>query len=251
MTTQISQIDEFYHQPDGRLVAQLLRPKLTPHMTQRTGLTRAGFGYPFAFLPATDQMPVLIPEECGALAYNSASGIITASCQSDRWPIASEMLDHLTICHGLEFVHNAKACLAEAHRTLCGSGQLLLMVPHRRSLWVRSDETPLGQGKPFSRRQITMLLHQSGFEITAVRRALFVPPVGLKLGPRIAHLMETYGHNWFGMFGGVMIITATKQIYAMHPPAPMTPIKALSGWLGGQMGDVHPNHSPHETPDKM
>ena len=38
--------------------------------------------------------------------------------------------------------------LDEAWRCLRGSGELVLIVPHRRGFWARSDKTPFGGGVP-------------------------------------------------------------------------------------------------------
>ena len=58
------------------------------------------------------------------------------------------------------------------------SGRLIAVIPNRRGVWTRTDNTPFGHGRPYSRAQITQLLRQTWFTPAAWGEALFLPPVG-------------------------------------------------------------------------
>lgn len=241
MTTQISFIDRYYHSPTGRLVAQMVRGKLQDAIGSFDQSEMIGFGYPYMCLPNHVSMPVLIPEEMGALAAFDQTGVMSVCASSATWPFESESADCIIMTHGLEFAHDPAACLTEACRVLKGAGRLVLMVPHRRSLWVRAETSPLGHGRPFSKSQLAMLVQQAGFEVMKVERHLHTPPIGLSFGYGVAQILNKIGKQGWGMFGGVIILEATKLVYAKKPPQ-NKPIKALSGLFG------KPAAKPRPTP---
>ena len=216
--TEVAHLDAFYHSKTGHVVAHFLRKQIQSDLKLEITKERLAFGYPFICLPK-DCPPVLIPSEMGALCYGALDDVKTASISSDSWPIASDAIEQLLICHGLEYCYDVEACLAEANRVLASSGELFLAVPNRRSLWVRDDETPLGHGRPFSKGQMTKLLTKSGFEIQEVRRALFVPPFLINAPFRLARAIDSCGQYLWRLFGGVIIVRATKRRYATtHKP---------------------------------
>ena len=227
---EIVRLDQFYHEEAGRLVADFLRQAIAPQIAHHAHIDRLGFGYPFMAM-GDESFPVLIPSEMGALAYGQADGVMTASVDSHAWPIAGDSFNQILMCHGLEFCHDPEACLAEAHRVLVSAGELVLMVPNRRSLWVRDDRTPLGHGRPFSKGQITKLLTKTGFTITKISSALLVPPRGLTAPFRIAKALDHLGHYGWRMFGGVFLIKATKLTYAKTPKPNRGIMVSLSGAL--------------------
>ena len=211
--SEIANLDQFYHSPAGRLVSYLLRRQLQSKLSLEADIDRLGFGYPFMLMPKSN-LPVLVPSEMGALAYGAPMNILTSSVHSHAWPIASESMNQIIMCHGLEYCFDGAACLSEANRVLASAGELFLIVPNRRSLWVRDDKTPLGHGRPFSKGQITKLLTKTGFEINEVRRALFLPPAFTNLPLRLAQTIDRLGSYSWALFGGVIIIRATKLRYA-------------------------------------
>jgi hypothetical protein len=99
-------------------------------------------------------------------------------------------------------------------------------------LWVRDEATPLGHGRPFSKGQVTKLLQKTGFRITAISRALFLPPIAVRapmLSARLLRAFDTLGHYGWGMFGGMMVVRATKLRYAQKPKGHRRQMVSLSG----------------------
>ena len=234
-STEIAHIDRFYHSPNGRLLAHLIRSHLPPlvipkdnHLDDRLTI---GFGYPFMCLPSDLPMPVMIPSEMGALAHGVQGKVTSATIESHHWPLASDCANQIIICHGLEYCYDAEAALAEAHRVLTSAGSLLLLVANRASLWVRDESTPFGHGRPFSKAQITKLLRKTGFEISSVRRCVFLPPMAMRLPFKMAMMTDHIGHYGWGLFGGAMIIEASKLTYASPKQRVMPSKPVLSGLL--------------------
>ena len=69
------------------------------------------------------------------------------------------------------------ALLREVWRVLAPGGRMIAVIPNRRGMWVRTDTTPFGHGRPYSRAQITQLLRHTWFTPASWGEALFMPPV--------------------------------------------------------------------------
>ncbi|MBS0528213.1 MAG: methyltransferase type 11, partial [Proteobacteria bacterium] len=102
-------------------------------------------------------------------------------------------------------------------RVLAPSGRMMAVVPNRRGVWTRTDATPFGHGRPYSRSQITQLLRQTWFTPSAWGEALFVPPVRANWFLRSAMAWERAGASLSLPVAGVHIVEATKQVYRAIP----------------------------------
>ena len=91
------------------------------------------------------------------------------------------------------------------------------MAPNRRGLWARIDRTPFGLGHPYTAGQLSRLLRDNQFTPLATGTALFVPPLTSRLWLTSAGAIERLGERWFQRFAGVVMVEATKQIYAPTP----------------------------------
>src|SRR3712207_6930054 len=56
------------------------------------------------------------------------------------------------------------------------SGRVILVAASRMGMWSRTEATPFGHGRPFTRRQLEQLVRSAELEPTAWSRALYVPP---------------------------------------------------------------------------
>ena len=102
-------------------------------------------------------------------------------------------------------------------RMLAPSGRMMVIVPNRRGVWTRTDNTPFGHGRPYSRPQITQLLRQTWFTPTSWGEALFMPPFAGGWFLRSAMAWERVGAALSLPFAGVHIVEATKQVYRAIP----------------------------------
>ena len=91
------------------------------------------------------------------------------------------------------------------------------MIPNRRGLWARTDTTPFGYGRPYSRAQITHILRETWFTPNGWGEALYVPPVARGWFLRTAIAWERTGSTISAPFAGVHIVEATKQVYRAIP----------------------------------
>jgi len=91
------------------------------------------------------------------------------------------------------------------------------VVPNRSGIWARSERTPFGHGYPYSNGQIRRLLRDCMFTPGDTARALYIPPSRRRLLLKSATAFERIGSRLFQTFAGVLLVEATKQVYAAAP----------------------------------
>src|SRR5260370_3100213 len=109
--------------------------------------------------------------------------------------------------------------LREVWRVLAPSGLVMAVIPSRRGVWTRTDTTPFGHGRPYSRSQITQLLRQTWFTPTAWGEALFVPPVAGGWFLRPAMAWGRVGAALSLPFARGQLAAVTKQGASANPGA--------------------------------
>lgn len=223
MSWDISDTDSYYRTPEGVLVASILAADLAHQY--KAGRIRAradaadqlAVGYPFPLYPSCQPLPpVFMLAETGVLTWTKDQGVITACIDSGSFPCATDVFEQVFVSHALEHVADKTGFLSEIWRCLKGEGELVMIVPHRRSLWARADKTPFGQGTPFSRRQLKLILEQAGFYQIQIKHSLYMPPFGKRLPVAIRIRFHEIGRIGWAMFGGALIAVAKKRLFFPH-----------------------------------
>ena len=104
--------------------------------------------------------------------------------------------------------------IREIWRVLADGGRLILIVPNRTSIWARTEKTPFGLGRSYSLSQLNKFLKENTFVPLQAEYALYIPPTQSRVLLSTASAWEKIGHKWFRNLSGVLIVEATKQIYA-------------------------------------
>ena len=99
-------------------------------------------------------------------------------------------------------------------RVLGPGGRALFIVPNRAGLWSRRDATPFGFGRPYSASQLEAQLRRHGFTPERGLTVLHAPPSQAPFWLRSAHLWERIGRRLPWLSGGVLMVEASKQVYA-------------------------------------
>lgn len=217
MRPGIIDLREFYATPRGRTAARSLSRALS---AMRRGITNpaaplVAYGYAVPVLTnATPEALHLMPEAQGLAAWPDASRNRTQAASDTRWPLPEASVGTVLLMHALEHAAEPLALLAEAWRVLQGQGQLWLVVPNRQGLWSRADGTPFGHGTPYSATQLRRLLRAASFVPEAWRRTLYLPPFKSPLALGTAPAWELLGPQLMAPYGGLLLLRATKQVYA-------------------------------------
>lgn len=140
-------------------------------------------------------------------------------------PIASSSVDAVLLPHCLEIEPDPYAVLREADRVLLGEGQLIVLGFRPYSLWglrAAASRTgfPPGFNRLLSESRLRDWLVLLGYEVTAVRRYLFVTPTE----PNENQTLALSGMLRRGLFNplpaGGYLVKARKRVYA---PTPLRP----------------------------
>ena len=215
----IVDLKEFYASRLGLSTRRLIAARLSSRLARIAGATILGFGYALPYLEDC------VPEGNAKLAFMMArQGVIgwpvdgpVASALVDEYdlPLLESSVDIVLAVHALELSQSPADMLNEIWRVLAPQGRLLLLIPNRRGIWARFDNSPFGHGQPYSRPQLAALLRESQFSVVSWSHALFFPPVDNGVAISMAAAVEQAGTRLMPAVSGVIAVEAVKQVYAI------------------------------------
>ena len=230
MASDVIDLRDFYRTPLGQVARRMIRQAMRRMWPEMHGLRLLGIGYPAPFLsavsPESERAVALMPASLGVLAWPPEGANLATLADEGELPFADYSIDRVLLIHALETSEQAGPMLKEVWRVLAGGGRLLVVAPNRRGIWARLDRTPFGSGRPYTMSQLSQLLRDELFTPVATGTALFVPPTKSRMVLRSARAWERMGTRWFPTFAGVVMVEATKQIYA-KPVAVRAPKRRL------------------------
>ena len=239
-------LKDFYTCPLGLVVRRLLGGRVRARFSELKGLSVFGLGFTTPYLAAfrgeAAPLGALMPAELGAIPWPEQGRSLSVLVDETELPLDDESADRLLLVHMLEWSEKSRALLRELWRVLKPNGRLLVVVPNRRGLWARVDTTPFGYGSPFSRTQLAKLLKEALFSPEEWEYALYMPPFNWRILLKWPLFWERLGLVLWPTFSGVILVEATKQVYAAVParatrqvrrrivpmPAGVTPRRAAS-----------------------
>ena len=221
MFLDVVDLRDFYDSRLGRVAWQMIAARLADLWPDLKALRVMGVGYatPFLrpYLAAAERVAALMPAPQGVLAWPQEGPNRACLTEEHELPLPDYSVDRVLLVHGLEFSEQAQPLLKEIWRVLAVGGRLVVVVPNRRGLWARFENTPFGHGSPYTTGQLNHLLREEGFTPERATAALFVPPTNWRFILRTARLWEKIGVRFMPAVGGVVLVEATKQIYAAKP----------------------------------
>jgi SAM-dependent methyltransferase len=221
------ELAQFYHSALGQRARRMISLRLRQSWPNVKGLRLLGYGFaaPYlrAFLPEAERALAVSPAEMGVVAW-PAEKCLAALAEEDALPFPDAFFDRVLVVHGLEGAQLLRPLLRQLWRVLAPEGKLLVVAPNRASLWAQVERSPFGQGRPFSRRELDVLLRGALFEPQAWQRALYAPPIGALAGSGAN--WERFGDRFFPGLSGVHIVESHKSLYA-----PATPVTLPKGKL--------------------
>ena len=230
MASDVVDLRDFYRTALGQVARRMIRRAVQRVWPELRGMRLLGVGYATPFLAAltsdTERTIGVMPASLGVLPWPPEGRNLVSLADEGELPFADYSIDRILLVHALETSEEVRAMLKEIWRVLAGGGRLLIVAPNRRGIWARLDRTPFGSGRPYTASQLSQLLRDEQFTPVGFDAALFIPPASSRVMLRSAAAWERIGRRWFPTFAGVLLVEATKQIYA-KPNAAKAPRRRL------------------------
>ncbi len=215
MRRSIDDLRSFYGDPKGALVRRILAAQLTDAWGNADNCDVLGIGYATPWLgdfTGARRVIAAMPGGQGAEPWVAAARNRTVLVDDRALPFASGLFDRILLVHALEEADDPQALLNEASRLLSPSGRIIIVIAARGGLWARTETTPFGHGRPFSRRQMENLIRSAGLEPRAWSQALYVPPWQPMLP--FSDGIEQFGRILFPGTAGLLLMEAGRRTYA-------------------------------------
>jgi SAM-dependent methyltransferase len=230
MASDVVDLRDFYRSALGQVARRMIRRAILRVWPDTRGMRLLGIGYPTPFLSAlsseTERTLAVMPASLGVLRWPPEGRNLVTLADEGELPFADYSIDRIVLVHALETSDEVGAMLKEIWRVLAGGGRVLIIAPNRRGIWARLDRTPFGSGRPYTMSQLSQLLRDEQFTPVGADAALFIPPSRRRVMLRSAAAWERIGRRWFPTFAGVLMVEATKQIYA-KPTATRVPRRRI------------------------
>jgi SAM-dependent methyltransferase len=248
MHLDVVELRDFYASLLGRVVVRHLGAVVRPLIKVDAATRVLGFGFPTPYLASVhgaERVFAFMPAGQGVIEWPSGgNGSATALVEEDALPLPDASIDLVLMIHALEMSAHPPTLMAELRRVLTNSGRIVIVAPTRPGPWARSDISPFGFGRPYSRSQIRSLFAEAGFEAEAWATALHMPPSRRRALLKLAGLFDRVGRVVWPAFAGVVVVVAARRtVQGMRVRARLRIAPALRPALGPVAGAV-----PHRTP---
>ena len=224
MRPHVVELRDFYQGHLGQVARVLLRRRLRQLWPSVRGQAVLGLGYATPYLSPfrgeAERVVAVMPAAQGVVHWPSREPGLVALSDELELPFADGEFDRILLVHELENSEQVRPLLRELWRVLAAGGRLLAVVPNRRGLWARVERTPFGHGRPYSPGQLARLVQENLFQPTERQAALYVPPVRSRMLLRAAGVWERGGAMFGQAFAGVLLLEASKQLYAAEALRP-------------------------------
>jgi SAM-dependent methyltransferase len=221
MAADVEKLIGFYKSPLGRISRALIREHVWELSGNVRGLRVLGLGFASPYLRFTledaERVIAMMPARQGASAWPREGPSRTVLCDPVEMPLTDAAVDLIVAVHAFEQIADAEELMRELWRVAAPNARLIVVVPRRRGLWAQIDNTPFGQGNPYSRSQLEKLLRDHSFEPEYWRYALHLPPSQRPLVLKLTRFFEAVGRPLGPAMAGVMIVSAKKALFPAVP----------------------------------
>ena len=221
MTPDVKRLIDFYKSPLGKISRALVREEIvrfTGQMDQRRVLG-LGFATPYLrfTLDKAERVLAFMPARQGSSAWPREGPSHTVLCDPLEMPLTAAAVDLIFAVHAFEHIGDAEELMRELWRVAAPNARLIVVVPRRRGFWAATDNTPFGDGNPFSRSQVERLLRDHSFVPEVWREALYLPPTSRPLLIKWARFFERFLRLFGPAFAGVIVVSAKKELFPAVP----------------------------------
>jgi len=217
MTPDVTRLINFYKSPLGRIVRSLLGEQIKSFVGDVADKRVLGLGFATPYMRFTladaERVLAFMPGRQGALAWPREGPSRTILCDPLEMPLTDSAVDVVIAVHAFEHVSDSEELMREIWRVCAPNAELIVVVPRRRGLWAQRDNTPFGDGHPFSRSQLDQLLRTHSFLPEVWRDALYLPPSQWPPLLKSARLFERGGRLFGSALAGATCVRAKKQLF--------------------------------------
>ena len=218
MRQNVQELEQFYTSRLGAAAQAMVSRRLQTLWPDLDNKDVLGYGYGIPYLHSYQDgarsMIYAMPSEQGAARQMSGRGNVSALTMDHELPFEPSVFDRVLVAHGLEEAPHMPALLDELWRVIKPEGRIVIVAANRAGLWARSDKTPFGAGRPFSRSQLSDALKSSGFVPLVRSGALYCPPMNKMCGTSMAGGFEKFGETVWPGLSGLVLVEAVKRLYA-------------------------------------
>lgn len=214
MYLDVVDLRDFYSVPVGRMAVRHLAPVIGALVKVDAATRVLGFGFATPYLAAAEgaeRVLAFMPAGQGVIDWPAEGGSATALVDEAALPLPDSSIDLALVIHGLEMSPRPQALMAELRRVLTSGGRLVIVAPNRQGPWARSDISPFGFGRPYSRGQLRQLLAEAGFEAETWLTGLHMPPAAWRPLLGAARALDRIGRVVWPAFAGVIVVSAVKR----------------------------------------
>lgn len=218
MRVDVLALQRFYASPVGDAARRMADRRLAALWPHADNLDMLGIGYPMPYLgrfcAGARRVCGFAPAAQGGERWPGDGLSLSALGDETRLPFMDAVFDRVLLVHALEESDATRPLLREVWRVMAPEGRLVVITANRWGLWAQAEGTPFGQGRPYSRSQLSGLLAEAMFEPVASSRALYAPPVNWPLFTGGAEAFERVGEMLWPAYGGLVLMEAVKRLYA-------------------------------------
>jgi SAM-dependent methyltransferase len=221
MTPDVHRLIGFYKSPLGKIARALVREQIMrlAGPIEKRRVLGLGFASPYLrfAMEKAERVLCFMPARQGANAWPREGPSHTVMCDLLEMPLTDAAVDIVIAVHAFEHIGDAEELMREIWRVAAPNARLVLVVPRRRGFWAAMDNTPFGDGNPFSRSQIERLLRAHSFVPVTWREALYLPPANSPWILRLARFFERFGRLFGPLGAGVIVVVARKELFPAVP----------------------------------
>lgn len=221
MTPDVKRLIGFYKSPLGKIARALVREEIVrlAGPVERQRVLGLGFATPYLrfALSKAERVLAFMPGRQGSSAWPREGPSHTVLCDPLEMPLTDAAVDLIIAVHAFEHIADAEELMRELWRVAAPNARLIVVVPRRRGPWAAIDNTPFGDGNPFSRSQVERLLRDHSFVPEAWREALYLPPANHPLMIKSARFFERFLRFFGPAFAGVIVVSAKKELFPAVP----------------------------------
>ena len=221
MTADVTRLIAYYKSPLGRISRTLVREQVMGLAGDVSGKRVLGLGFATPYLRFTleeaERVLAFMPARQGASAWPREGPSHTVLCDPLEMPLTDSAIDLIVAVHAFEHISDAEELMRELWRIAAPNARLIIVVPKRRGMWSAADNTPFGDGHPYSRGQLERLLRAHSFVPEQWKDALYLLPSHNSLALKSTRLFERAGRIFGPALAGALVVVARKELFPAIP----------------------------------